>query len=65
MHETDDFDRELERWLIEEVFPASEEFKAHPERGLTIDQVRAHIAEFHRQAVEANEPPGAPEKPRR
>ncbi|WP_332718377.1 hypothetical protein [Pelagibacterium mangrovi] len=52
MRDSDDQDQKLEQWLINEVVPAYDELKAHPESGLTIEQVRAHIAELHGQIVE-------------
>lgn len=32
-------DAAIEKWLIEEVVPAYDEMKAHPERAVTLDEV--------------------------
>ena len=36
-------DAEMEKWLREEVVPVMDEMEAHPERLLTIDDVRRRI----------------------
>jgi putative addiction module CopG family antidote len=40
-------DEEIERWLIEEVLPTYEEMKAHPERGIPLDDVMHEIRSLH------------------
>ena len=44
-------DRAVEAWLHNEVVPAYEEYRAHPDRVLTMDQVKAMIAEEYESAV--------------
>lgn len=44
-------DRAVEAWLRNEVVPAYDEYKANPASGLTVDQVRAMIAEEYKNAV--------------
>ena len=45
-------DTAVEKWLLEEVAPAYDEAKAHPERLLDADQVRANLM-AHRNARSA------------
>lgn len=44
-------DKAVEAWLRNEVVPAYEEYKANPGSVLTIDQIRAMIAEEYENAV--------------
>ncbi len=44
-------EKAVEAWLRNEVVPAYEEYKANPGSGLSVDQVRAMIAEEYRNAV--------------
>jgi putative addiction module CopG family antidote len=37
-------DRAMETWLREQVVPAAQALKAAPERALSVDQVREHLA---------------------
>lgn len=43
-------DESFDAWLREIVIPADEEMKAHPERALSVDQVRARLADRARRA---------------
>jgi antitoxin ParD1/3/4 len=40
-------DAAIERWLREEVAPAYDEMKAHPERGVPLDDVMREIHALH------------------
>jgi antitoxin ParD1/3/4 len=40
-------DAAMERWLREEVAPAYDEMKAHPERGVPLDDVMREIHALH------------------
>ncbi|ADH88100.1 putative addiction module antidote protein, CopG/Arc/MetJ family [Ancylobacter novellus DSM 506] len=40
-------DAAVERWLREEVVPVVDEMRAHPERGLTADEVFDKIRALH------------------
>ncbi|HXT08757.1 MAG TPA: type II toxin-antitoxin system ParD family antitoxin [Roseiarcus sp.] len=40
-------DAAMERWLREEVVPAYDEMKAHPERGVPLDDVMREIHALH------------------
>lgn len=44
-------DAVIERWLREEVAPTYDEMKAHPERGLSTEQVLHAIREQHRDRI--------------
>ncbi len=44
-------DPRLERWLREEVAPAIDAYRADPSRGVSIDVVRAELAERHARAI--------------
>nr|WP_176704145.1 type II toxin-antitoxin system ParD family antitoxin [Pseudomonas sp.]QDK64818.1 antitoxin ParD [Pseudomonas sp.] len=44
-------DRALESWLVGQVAPAYDALKADPSRALSADQVRARLAEEHRNAT--------------
>jgi len=44
---------EFEAWLRAEALPALEDLDAEPSRGLTIEQVRAHLAETHKNFQKA------------
>lgn len=44
-------DRALENWLAGQVAPAYDALKADPSRALSIDQVRARLAEEHQDAI--------------
>lgn len=48
-------DRAVEAWLRNEVVPAYGKYKANPGSGLTVDQVRARIAELHSRAIKERE----------
>ncbi len=43
--EVDPDDLEIEKWLREQVAPTFDEMQAHPERGLTLDQINARLDE--------------------
>lgn len=43
-------DEDFEAWLREVVVPAAEEMRAHPERALSSEQVRASLAAHARRA---------------
>lgn len=36
-------DAAIEKWLVEEVAPAYDELKAHPERGVSADDLRKRL----------------------
>ena len=44
-------DRAFEAWLRNEVVPAYKEYKADPERVVTLDQINSMIAEEYEVAV--------------
>jgi putative addiction module CopG family antidote len=46
-------DTAVETWLRNEVVPAFEAFKADPSGGLSVEDIRASLAERHAQAVAA------------
>ena len=43
-------DRAIESWLLNEVGPAYDALKANPDRGISADEVRAHLAAEHEKA---------------
>lgn len=43
----EDRGEEIERWLREEVVPVVDKMRAHPERGLTIEQAFGEIRKRH------------------
>ena len=44
-------DAAIERWLREEVVPTALEMKAHPERGIPIDEVMKGIRALHAERI--------------
>jgi antitoxin ParD1/3/4 len=44
-------DRAMENWLREQVGSAYDALKADPARAVTVDQVRARLADEHRKAT--------------
>lgn len=44
-------DRAVENWLRQEVGPAYDALKADPARAVTVDQVRARLANEHKKAT--------------
>jgi len=46
-------DRAMEAWLREQVVPAAQALKAEPERALSADQVREHLAMKRRSRASA------------
>lgn len=44
-------DRAVENWLRDQVGPAYDALKADPSRAISVDQVRARLAEEHRKAT--------------
>ena len=44
-------DRAVENWLRDQVGPAYDALKADPSRAVSVDQVRAKLAEEHRKAI--------------
>lgn len=46
-------DEAVEHWLHTEVAAAYDELKAHPERGIPIEEVRAHLAAIHAERLAA------------
>ncbi len=55
-------DMAVERWLRNEIVPVYEAFKADPSSGLSVEQVRAALAERHAHAVAAKPKKGAGRK---
>jgi len=49
----EDRDRDLEHWLRTEVVAAYDALAADPSRGLSLDEVRAGLAELHERTVRA------------
>ncbi|MGA2251599.1 type II toxin-antitoxin system ParD family antitoxin [Terracidiphilus sp.] len=47
-------DEALEHWLRTEVVASYEEMKAHPSRGMTVDQVLAKLAEHRKTRLRAS-----------
>lgn len=45
-------DRAFEAWLRNEVVPAYDAMRAEPQRGVSADRVRGHMAELHRKTIE-------------
>ena len=43
-------DRAVENWLRNEVVPAAENLKANPESGVSGAQLRAKLAEMHKES---------------
>lgn len=46
-------DRAVENWLRDQVAPAYDALKADPSRAVSIDQVRARLANEHKEAIKA------------
>ncbi len=46
-------DRAVENWLRDQVAPAYDALKADPSRAVSIDQVRARLANEHKEATKA------------
>lgn len=44
-------DRAVEHWLRNEIVPAYDAYRADPTRGLTLDEVRAGLADRHERAA--------------
>ena len=49
-------DRAVEAWLRNEVVPAYDAFKADPSGGLSVDDLRAALAERHARSAAAAKP---------
>jgi len=45
-------DRAVESWLRNEALPAYDAYKADPERGLSLDEVKAGLAARHERTAE-------------
>jgi antitoxin ParD1/3/4 len=50
-------DQALEAWIQKEVLPAYDALKADPSTALSLEDVRASLAERHRQAIEKQAKP--------
>lgn len=48
-------DKAVENWLRQEVVPASERLKADPSRGLSVAQVRQHLADKRKRTGSGSE----------
>jgi antitoxin ParD1/3/4 len=44
-------DRAVDKWLLEQVVPAYDALKADSSRALSVDKVRARLAEEHKAAI--------------
>jgi len=42
-------DRAVDNWLMQEIGPAYDALKANPERGISIDQLRAELSAAHKK----------------
>ena len=44
-------DRAMENWLLQTVAPAYDALKANPSRAISVDQLRATLAQEHKKAT--------------
>jgi len=44
-------DRAVENWLRDEMVPAYDDYKADPTQVMSLDEVRANLAELHERTV--------------